>query len=155
MFQNILSKARRHSKKIICLITDGFSNGQDPLPIANKLKEDNVTIITFGIQTGNFAELHKLSSEPNKEHSFLLNSFAQFESLARKALHTGNKLHRKYRSGQFGSRIGCCCFVFVFPCFFILFLMVHSLDYRIGNAVRIKNSTSCDTLCDKTQLNET
>lgn len=82
-------KARRHSKKIICLITDGFSNGEDPMPIAETLKADNVTIITFGIQSGNFAELHQLSSEPGNEHSFLLDSFAQFESLARKALHTG------------------------------------------------------------------
>lgn len=59
------------------------------MPIANKLKADNVTIITFGIQSGNFAELHQLSSEPGHEHSFLLDSFSQFESLARKALHTG------------------------------------------------------------------
>lgn len=88
--QSILSKARRHSKKIVCLITDGFSNGEkNPLPIAEKLKSDNVTIITFGIQSGNFAELYKLSSEPRDEHSFLLNSFSEFESLARKALHTG------------------------------------------------------------------
>lgn len=88
-FQNILSNARRHSKKIICLITDGFSNGEDPSPIAENLKEDNVTIITFGIQSGNSAELIRLSSEPGNEHSFLLDSFTQFESLARKALHTG------------------------------------------------------------------
>lgn len=59
------------------------------MPIAEKLKADNVTIITFGIQSGNFAELYQLSSEPGNEHSFLLDSFAQFESLARKALHTG------------------------------------------------------------------
>ncbi|XP_031635123.1 sushi, von Willebrand factor type A, EGF and pentraxin domain-containing protein 1-like isoform X2 [Contarinia nasturtii] len=113
---NIMMKARRHSKKIICLITDGFSNGEDPLPIAEKLKAENITIITFGIQSGNFAELHRLSSDPGYEHSFLLDSFAQFESLARKALHT---------------------------------------DYKIGNAIRIKNSSLCDTLCDNSQLNET
>lgn len=89
VLQSILTKARRHSKKIICLITDGFSNGDDPMPIAAKLKADNVTIITFGIQSGNFDELYQLSSEPRNEHSFLLSSFAQFESLARKALHTG------------------------------------------------------------------
>lgn len=60
------------------------------MPIADKLKADNVTIITFGIQSGNFAELFQLSSQPGNEHSFLLDSFTQFESLARKALHTGN-----------------------------------------------------------------
>lgn len=62
------------------------------MPIAAELKAKNVTIITFGIQSGNFAELNQLSSEPvANEHSFLLDSFAQFESLARKALHTGLK----------------------------------------------------------------
>lgn len=89
VLQSIFTKARRHSKKLICLITDGFSNGDDPMPIAAQLKADNVTIITFGIQSGNFDELYQLSSEPKNEHSFLLSSFAQFESLARKALHTG------------------------------------------------------------------
>lgn len=28
-------------------------------------------------------------------------------------------------------------------------------DYKIGNAIRIKNSSLCDTLCDKNQLNAT
>lgn len=59
------------------------------MPIAEKLKNDNVTIITFGIQSGNYAELHEISSDPGEEHSFLLDSFTQFESLARKALHSG------------------------------------------------------------------
>lgn len=119
------------------------------MPIANELKEDNVTIITFGIQTGNFAELHKLSSEPNKEHSFLLNSFAQFESLARKALHTGNKL--RTNMDPVNAMLKSDVVVVVV----IVFFLFSSLDYKIGNAVRIKNSTACDTLCDKTQLNET
>lgn len=96
MLQSILTKARRHSKKIVCLITDGFSNGDDPMPIAAKLKADNVTIITFGIQSGNFDELYQLSSEPKNEHSFLLSSFTQFESLARKALHTGKFKYTLY-----------------------------------------------------------
>lgn len=44
----------------------------------------------IGIQTGNYAELYNISSAPGEEHSFLLDSFTQFESLARKALHSGN-----------------------------------------------------------------
>lgn len=38
---------------------------------------------------GNYAELYNISSYPGEEHSFLLDSFAQFESMARKALHSG------------------------------------------------------------------
>lgn len=43
----------------------------------------------LGIQSGNYVELFNISSSPGEEHSFLLDSFAQFESLARKALHSG------------------------------------------------------------------
>lgn len=58
-----------------------------------------MTIITFGIQTGNYAEMIELSSDPENEHSFLLDSFVQFESLARRALHTGEvKVRRTYRA---------------------------------------------------------
>lgn len=77
---------------MIFLITDGFSNGNDPVPLALKLKEDNVTIFSVGIENGNQAELYNVSSLPQKEHCFLLESFPQFESLARKALHFGNKI---------------------------------------------------------------
>lgn len=123
VLQSILTKARRHSKKIICLITDGFSNGEDPMPIADKLKADNVTIITFGIQSGNFDELYQLSSEPENEHSFLLSSFAQFESLARKALHAGN------------SKCKTCCnflcrfhYLYAYNCFclFVFLLLFYN-----------------------------
>lgn len=109
-----MAKARKHSKKLICLITDGFSNGKNPVPIAQRLKSENITIVTFGnvlcncrstrilylffffvkgIQMGNYAELYNISSHPGEEHSFLLDSFAQFESMARKALHNGITLH--------------------------------------------------------------
>lgn len=78
---------------MIFLITDGFSNGNDPVPLALKLKEDNVTIFSVGIENGNLAELYNISSLPHKEHAFLLESFAQFESLARKALHFGRSVN--------------------------------------------------------------
>ncbi|KAG4075716.1 hypothetical protein HA402_003541 [Bradysia odoriphaga] len=90
--RDILSKARKHSRKLVCLITDGFSNGKNPVPIAQKLKNDNITIITFGIQSGNSAELYNISSSPGASNSFLLDSFTQFESLARKALHSDYKV---------------------------------------------------------------
>lgn len=43
---------------------------------------------------GNYAELYNISSHPGEEHSFLLDSFAQFESMARKALHNGKPLNK-------------------------------------------------------------
>lgn len=93
--KEIFSKARKDSKKVIYLITDGFSNGRNPVPLARQLKsESNVTIFTIGIQTGNYAELFNISSSPGENHSFLLDSFTQFESLARKALHAD------YRNGN-------------------------------------------------------
>lgn len=112
--QKILINARKNSKKIIFLVTDGYSNGKDPVPIATKLKEGGVTIFTIGIsklsnkrfpfrewhrtklyffskgiQSGNYIELYNISSAPEEGHSFLLDSFSHFESLARKALHAG------------------------------------------------------------------
>lgn len=45
-----------------------------------------------GIQSGNSAELYNISSSPGEAHSFLLDSFTQFESLARKALHSDYKV---------------------------------------------------------------
>lgn len=80
------------------MITDGFSNGQDPVPLAFKLKEDNITIFSVGIENGNQAELYNISSLPQKEHSFLMESFGQFESLARKALHFGTGHNLKFRT---------------------------------------------------------
>uniref|UniRef100_A0A1B0CMR2 Sushi, von Willebrand factor type A, EGF and pentraxin domain-containing protein 1 n=2 Tax=Lutzomyia longipalpis TaxID=7200 RepID=A0A1B0CMR2_LUTLO len=92
--RDVLAKARKHSQKVIFLITDGFSNGKDPIPLANKLKRDNVTIFSVGIANGNVEELNKMSTHPAEDHTFLLNNFTQFESLARKALHVD------FRMGQ-------------------------------------------------------
>jgi len=57
--------------------------------IAKQLKNDNVTIFTIGIRTGNYDELFNIASSPGDEYSFLLESFVQFENLARRALHVG------------------------------------------------------------------
>lgn len=75
---------------MLFLITDGYSNGGDPVPIANELKQNNVTIFTIGIKNGNYKELYDLASKPGQLHSYLLDSFQEFENLARRALHVGN-----------------------------------------------------------------
>ncbi|XP_055850419.1 sushi, von Willebrand factor type A, EGF and pentraxin domain-containing protein 1-like [Episyrphus balteatus] len=90
--QTILSTARPKSRKYIFLVTDGFSNGKDPIPVAEELKANNVTIFTIGIQSGNYDELYNISSFPKETHSFLLGSFKEFEKLARGALMQDHKL---------------------------------------------------------------
>ncbi|EAT33188.1 AAEL014547-PA [Aedes aegypti] len=89
--EEIFQNARADSKKIIFLITDGFSNGRDPIPLAESLKRKNVVIYSIGIQSGNYAELYNMSSSPGDSHSFLLDSFDHFETLARKAFHSDYK----------------------------------------------------------------
>lgn len=83
---------RKNSKKILVLITDGFSNGRNPIPIAQDLKSNSVTIFTVGISSGNYDELRSLSSKPAANYNYMLTSFSLFESLARKALHTDYKV---------------------------------------------------------------
>jgi hypothetical protein len=83
---NIVATTR---KKVLFLITDGFSNGGDPIPLANELKKKQVTIFTIGIQNGNYKELYELASSPGEFYSYLLDSFQEFENLARRALHVG------------------------------------------------------------------
>nr|CAH7753365.1 unnamed protein product [Callosobruchus chinensis] len=82
-----ISSTRSDSQKVLFLITDGYSNGGDPTPLAKELKIQNITIFTIGIQNGNYKELFEISSPPGQFHSYLLDSFSDFESLARKALH--------------------------------------------------------------------
>lgn len=77
------------------LITDGFSNGGDPRPAANLLKDAGATIFTFGIRTGNIDELHDIASSPKDTYSYFLDSFMEFEALIRRALHRGKKNRMK------------------------------------------------------------
>ena len=83
----VLKFARPAAKKAVFLITDGYSNGGDPRPEAMKLKEIGVQFFTFGIRNGNVKELYDMASEPREEHSYILDSFDEFEALARRALH--------------------------------------------------------------------
>ncbi|KAM0734376.1 Sushi, von Willebrand factor type A, EGF and pentraxin domain-containing protein 1 [Formica fusca] len=91
----ILEKGREAANKVVFLITDGFSNGGDPRPAADLLKNTGATVFTFGIRTGNVEELHDIASPPGYTHSYLLDSFTEFEALARRAL------HRDLKTGQY------------------------------------------------------
>ncbi|KAA0191146.1 hypothetical protein HAZT_HAZT002267 [Hyalella azteca] len=85
--QRVLAASRRDSVKAVFLVTDGYSNGGDPRPAAEALKRHGVTIFTFGIRNGNVEELYDMASHPREEHSYILESFEEFEALARRALH--------------------------------------------------------------------
>ncbi|MBN3306145.1 SVEP1 protein, partial [Amia calva] len=83
----ILRHSRQNATKVIFLITDGYSNGGDPRPTAASLREMGVEIFTFGIWQGNIRELNDMASHPKEEHCYLVHNFAEFEALARRALH--------------------------------------------------------------------
>ena len=85
----VLQFSRPHSRKAIFLITDGYSNGGDPRPTAELLKTLGVELFTFGIRNGNVKELEAMASDPKDEHCFIVDSFEEFEALARRALHEG------------------------------------------------------------------
>lgn len=83
----ILKFAREDAAKAVFLVTDGYSNGGDPRPCAKMLRDSDVTIYTFGIRNGNVRELQDMASTPYDEHCYILDSFEEFEALARRALH--------------------------------------------------------------------
>eukprot|EP00061_Rhincodon_typus_P008944 g32013.t1 len=85
--KRILQHSRANSTKVVFLITDGYSNGGDPRPIAASLRNLGVEIFTLGIWQGNIRELQDMASHPKEEHCYILHSFAEFEALARRALH--------------------------------------------------------------------
>jgi len=87
--QKVLRAARPDAKKVVFLITDGYSNSGDPRPVARRLRQDSVDVFTFGIRDGNFVELCDMASDDKHEHVYILNSFQEFEALARRALHEG------------------------------------------------------------------
>lgn len=123
LFQQILRHARGNSTKVIFLITDGYSNGGDPRPIAASLREFGVEIFTFGIWQGNTRELNDMASHPKEDHCYLLHSFTEFEALARRALHEGINLRSP--TGSTGLNIKHCLAtafrVVQIPFFFLIF----------------------------------
>uniref|UniRef100_A0A182FJJ0 Sushi, von Willebrand factor type A, EGF and pentraxin domain-containing protein 1 n=1 Tax=Anopheles albimanus TaxID=7167 RepID=A0A182FJJ0_ANOAL len=71
--------------RTVFLVTDGYSNGRNPVPVAARLKAAGVQIFALAIETGNGDELSALvSAEP---YLYLLRSYDQFEELVRQALH--------------------------------------------------------------------
>uniref|UniRef100_A0A182QJ86 Sushi, von Willebrand factor type A, EGF and pentraxin domain-containing protein 1 n=1 Tax=Anopheles farauti TaxID=69004 RepID=A0A182QJ86_9DIPT len=107
--------------RVIFLITDGYSNGQSPIPIARRLRSAGVEIFAIGIETGNDEELADIVT--SAEHRYLLASFEQFETLVRQALHLDyrhgpsvpvanaslcDRLCDKANSTQAGNLVGCC-----------------------------------------------
>ena len=106
--QEVFRFARHSAKKAVFLITDGYSNGGDPRPAAEKLKEIGVEFYTFGIRNGNVRELYDMASEPREEHSFIVDSFEEFEALARRALHKdlGGSVYLEQDRGQCSAMCG-------------------------------------------------
>lgn len=104
--QQILRHSRTNASKAIFLITDGYSNGGDPRPVAAALRERGVEIFTLGIWQGNIRELHDMASQPKEQHCYLVHNFAEFEALARRALHEGMRRLRvtfwAFMSGALG-----------------------------------------------------
>lgn len=62
------------------------------MELAEEMKNNQITIFTVGIENGNYKELYDIASSPGEFYSYLLDSFKEFESLARKALHVGTYL---------------------------------------------------------------
>ncbi len=83
-----MKHARPDALKAIFLITDGFSNGGDPRPLAAELRAQGTRIFTIGIRNGNPEELREMATDPH--HCYILDDFEEFEALARRALHQGN-----------------------------------------------------------------
>ncbi|CAB1345367.1 unnamed protein product [Coregonus sp. 'balchen'] len=81
----ILRHSRANATKVIFLITDGYSNGGDPRPVAAALREQGVEIYTLGIWQGNIRELNDMASHPKDQHCYLVHNFADYiqEDLSR------------------------------------------------------------------------
>ena len=103
----MLRAARPDAKKVLFLITDGYSNSGDPRPVARRLRQDSVDIFTFGIRDGNFVELCDMASDDKHEHVYILNSFEEFEALARRALHEGDNNNNSSNKQQQQFTVEC------------------------------------------------
>uniref|UniRef100_A0A3B3T3R4 Sushi, von Willebrand factor type A, EGF and pentraxin domain-containing protein 1 n=1 Tax=Paramormyrops kingsleyae TaxID=1676925 RepID=A0A3B3T3R4_9TELE len=109
----ILRHSRQNASRVIFLITDGYSNGGDPRPVAASLRDQGVEIFTFGIWQGNIRELNDMATHPKEEHCYLVHTFAEFEALARHALHelpTGSYIQEERgRCSSLCKSAGDCC----------------------------------------------
>lgn len=129
--QQILRHSRANATKVIFLVTDGYSNGGDPRPVAAALRERGVEIFTLGIWQGNIRELHDMASQPKDQHCYLVHNFAEFEALARRALHEGENSEYellilktvKIRSSVFVKIILGYCFM---VCIVYISFLIHN-----------------------------
>lgn len=46
----------------------------------------------LGVENGNLDELRNVSSDPQVENCFILDSYQSFEKLSKKSLHSGNNI---------------------------------------------------------------
>ncbi|XP_072024066.1 sushi, von Willebrand factor type A, EGF and pentraxin domain-containing protein 1-like [Amphiura filiformis] len=110
----VLSHARPDATKAVFLVTDGYSNGGNPLPHALALRRSGVEVFTFGIRDGNVQELLSMSSQPQNEHCYIVDNFTEFEALARRALHEDLQvgdflLERRDRCSSLCTEQSECC----------------------------------------------
>ena len=71
-------------KKVLVILTDGYSNtGQVWWP-AQRLKNLGVVIFSVGIGSVSTYELQQMASDPASEHVITLSSFTQLSWLAQK-----------------------------------------------------------------------
>lgn len=79
----VLKKARPNVNKVVILVSDGLAtHGGDPVVSAEKLKNQNVQIFTFGIGRFLMDQLKALATSPR--HTYSCTKFTEFKSLSRK-----------------------------------------------------------------------
>ncbi len=149
----VLEFSRKKAARAIFLITDGYSNGGDPRPAAQLLKSLNVEIFTFGIRNGNVKELKDMASEPKEEHSFILDSFLEFEALARRALHEG-QLYKEKKKLCFS--IGHnFIYHFLLKRERLFYYTPYIADLSVGVYLAQSDAEACNNLCEKRRLHST
>ncbi|KAI6645822.1 protocadherin Fat 4-like [Oopsacas minuta] len=66
--------------RVVIILTDGKSNGRDPLPYAESLKDADVTVFSVGIGSGiDEEELRQFASDPVDDHVILIDSYPDIE----------------------------------------------------------------------------
>ena len=146
-----MQQARVRVKKVVFLLTDGYSNFADPVPAALTLQDEGVEIFTFGIERGNITELRAISSYPSVTHCYIVDSFDEFVALARRALHAGKNTVNNFNiSGHIflGKRLCMICLkkdLIKKSAYYKLCVVITSLKYTSivhDNVYLLENSSS-------------
>ncbi|XP_033116115.1 sushi, von Willebrand factor type A, EGF and pentraxin domain-containing protein 1-like [Anneissia japonica] len=78
--ETLLKNGRNDAPRLVILLTDGQSNGGDPIPKANEMKRDGITIFSIGLGQGiNQDELTSIASDNNV---YLLDQLGKISDLA-------------------------------------------------------------------------